>query len=332
MLFAQSNGDTSSDGIGEAGGEVEALRSAADFGYAREWALFCDYTAATGQPALPTTLTALTGFLTQIPARGTTPARRVAAIAAAHRNAGYLLQRPTGAPPPAITETGRRDARADPGQMIAACPTRCWPHGFLGRRDAFLIVLTGVLGYSHTQARHIQPTDITTSPDTEVVPGIRGQALPTSDDPRTCPACAAVRWLDILGIADGLGRGSARMHLSAASAPTPLSPHQHTPTDPARWPHAAQLLPAIDRHGWIDDYQPLSTRSIHTRLTLAAHRATTPDPTEPRTHPVPTPADPASRTPTLEEVLVLLDQVADDADAVNHRIQALLADDTLRGP
>jgi hypothetical protein len=97
------------------------------------------------------------------------------------------------------------------------------------------------------------------------------------------------------------------------------------------------LIPAIDRHGWIDDYQPLSTRTIHTRLTLAAH----PDPTsgaptsgapasgEPRTDPTPAPDGPRSHTPSLQEVLDLLDQVADDADAVNHRIQALLAGDTL---
>ena len=82
-----------------------------------------------------------------------------------------------------------------------------------------------------------------------------------------------MRWLDILGIADGLGRGSARMHLSAAPAPTALDGHQHNPVEPQRWRSAAQLLPAIDRHGWLDDYQPVSTRTIHTRLILAAARA-----------------------------------------------------------
>jgi hypothetical protein len=335
---------TSSDG----GGEAEMLRSAAGPGYAREWALFCDYTAATGQPALPTTVTALTGFLTQVPARGTTPARRVAAIAAAHRHAGYLPPRPTHTTQTATPDTDQPDARPDPGQMLAACPTRGWPHGFLGRRDGFLIVLTSVLGYSRTQARHIQPTDITTSPSTSTntdtgteidvdtdpaaAPRIRGSVLPSSDDPRTCPACAAVRWLDILGIADGLGRGSARMHLTAASQPTSASPHHHTLTDTARWRHAAQLLPAIDRHGWIDDYRSLSTRSIHTRLALAALRAASPGTThpQPQTHHPPTPVGAARQTPSLEEALTLLDQVANDADAVNHRIQALLADDTLR--
>jgi hypothetical protein len=303
-------------------------------GYTSEWALFCDYTAAVGQPALPTTLAALTGFLTQVPARGATRARRVAAIAAAHRHAGYLFARPT----PTTENAATRTRRPDPSQMIAACPTRGWPHGFLGRRDGFLIVLTGVLGYSHTQTRQIRPADLDTSLDTSLdidttaVPRIRGRALPITDDPRSCPACAAVRWLEILGVADGLGRGSARMHLSVAAAPTSTSPHSHTVTDAARWQHAAQLLPAIDRHGWIDDYRPLSGRSISARLALAASRCPSPDAShsEPRAHDELTPPGLAHTTPTLDEVLTLLDQVADDADAVNNRIQALLADDTLR--
>ena len=74
-------------------------------------------------------------------------------------------------------------------------------------------------------------------------------------------------------MADGLGRGSARTALAAADAPTSTSPHQHTGSGPARWRAAAVLLPAIDRHGWLDDYRPISTRTIRTRLALAAGRA-----------------------------------------------------------
>jgi len=78
-------------------------------------------------------------------------------------------------------------------------------------------------------------------------------------------------------VADGLGRGSARTALAAADAPTSTSPHQHTGSGPARWRAAAVLLPAIDRHGWLDDYRPISTRTIRTRLALAAGRADTDD-------------------------------------------------------
>jgi len=215
--------------------------------------------------------------------------------------------------------------------MIAACATRGWPAGLTGRRDAFLIVLTEILGYTHRAARALSPADITepsAGPTGESVPCLAGRAVPSSGDPRTCPGCAVVRWLDMLGVADGLGRGSARMALTAADAPTPASPHQHTPNDPARWRGAAVLLPAIDRHGWLDDYRPITTRTIRTRLAHAAERAATGDvPGEPpaATHPA-TATGPARSAPELDEVLTLLDDLAEDVDALNTRIQALLED------
>jgi len=279
---------------------------------------------------------ALTGFLTAAPARPTTLARRVRAIASAHRRAGYLLTRPDIGP--AAPRPAPERPRPEPGLMIAACPTRGWPAGLTGRRDAFLIVLTETLGYPHRAARGLRPAEITEPtpvPGGEAVPRLAGRAVPSSDDPRTCPACAVARWLDILGLADGLGRGSARTALAAADAPTPASPHQHTPTEPARWRGAAVLLPAIDRHGWLDDYRPLSTRTIRTRLAHASRRASTDDlPGEPPDTP-PAATDPAATTaptpparpaPELDEVLTLLDDLADDADALNTRIQALLED------
>ncbi len=123
--------------------------------------------------------------------------------------------------------------------------------------------------------------------------------------------------------------------LTAADAPAPAGPHQHTGSGPARWRAAAVLLPAIDRHGWLDDYRPLSTRTIRARLALAAGRAGTDGlPGEPP-HTPPAATDPAATTaatpparavPELDEVLTLLDDLAEDADALNTRIQALLDD------
>ncbi len=316
----------------------EARPEAAGPGYASEWGLFCDYAAATDQPALPTTVAALTGFLAALPARPGTVARRVRAIAAAHRRAGYLLTRPEHGPAAPRTPIHAAPRRGDPGLMIAACATRGWPAGLSGRRDAFLIVLTESLGYPHRAARQLRPADITETsagPAGGAVPRLQGQAAPSGGDPRSCPGCAVVRWLDILGVADGLGRGSARTALTAADAPTPASPHQHTPSEPGRWRGAAVLLPAIDRHGWLDDYRPLSTRTIRTRLALASGRASTDDLlTEPPDTPpaandlaAPTATTNSARAaPELDEVLTLLDDLADDADALNTRIQALLDD------
>jgi len=199
-------------------------------------------------------------------------------------------------------------------------------------------VATEVLGYPNAAARDLRPTEITfpaSELDGETVLRIEGRPVSAGDDPRTCPACAVVRWLDILGVADGLGRGSARMALAAVHAPTAASAHQHVSGEPARWRGAAVLLPAIDRHGWLDDYRPLSTRTIRNRLALAAGRASTdglpgeppdppPAPTDPAATTAPTP--PARAAPELDEVLTLLDDLADDADALNTRIQALLDD------
>ncbi|SFO55371.1 hypothetical protein SAMN05216207_10868 [Pseudonocardia ammonioxydans] len=315
------------------------LQGAAGPSYVGEWALFCDYTTARGQPALPTTVDALTGFFTALPARPATLARRVRAIAAAHRRAGYLLSRPDhgpAAPPPPRPARHRWTAA---GPLLAACPTRGWPHGLHGRRDAFLIVATIGLDLPHRDARALRPDAVTLAgsggehPDDQV--SVADQDVPTEPDPRACPACAVVRWLDTLGVLDGLGRGSARMDLTAAHAPTRDSAHQHHPRTPQRWHGAAILLPAIDQHGWHDDYRPITTRTIRTRLALAghrAHRATssvtapgTPSRGDREADASPTPATTAPQAPqSLDEVLTLLDGVADDADALNARITALI--------
>ncbi|ALL79492.1 hypothetical protein AD006_30075 (plasmid) [Pseudonocardia sp. EC080610-09] len=224
--------------------------------------------------------------------------------------------------------------------MIAACPTRGWPHGLHGRRDAFLVVLTVALALPYSAARDLTPaavvvdttTDLPMGGDVDEVVTIAGQAVPTAADPRACPACAVVRWLDILGTLDGLGRGSARMDLVAAHAPTTDAPHTHQTRGSRRWRAAATLLPAVDQHGWLDDYRPITARTIRARLARAAARSThyvaeemaLPKPagilsTSPDAKPLPT-----ITTPALDQVLAVLDSVSDDADALNARIQALL--------
>ncbi len=292
--------------------------------------MFCDYAAAIGQPALPTTVPTLVGFFAAVPARPATQARRVRAIAAAHRQTGYLLPRPeTG--PAALPRPRPRAARVgvpDPGEMIAACATRGWPHGLHGRRDAFLVVATVVLDLPRARVRELVPAAVTVDDE-----GVRVGTQPVlvDLDPRRCPTCAVVRWLELLGVLDGLGRGSARMDLTRAHAPTATGPHRHQCQGPQRWCAAATLLPAIDRYGWHDDYRPITARTIRTRLALTAARASQPcEHDAPTPHPrtpaaaAPLQATAGRETPSLEQVLTLLDSIADDADALNDRIIALL--------
>lgn len=327
-------------GAASAAVDAVTLRDAAGPSYAGEWALFCDYATATGQPALPTTVATLTGFLTALPARPATLARRIRAIATAHRHAGHLLDRPDGGPAAPSPPVPRRPRWTEPGPMIAACPTRGWPHGLHGRRDAFLVVLTASLALPYPAAQVLtpaaivinNPADPPTSHDVDnidEVVAVAGRAVPNDADPRACPRCAVVRWLDILGTLDGLGRGSARMDLVTAHALTSNDPHTHRPRPPYRWRGAATLLPAIDQHGWLDDYRPITIRTIRTRL--AAARGVQPafdgralqKPAEEPSHA----GSIGSTDFTLDEVLVVLDTVADDVDTLNTHIQALLDHD-----
>lgn len=329
-MTAQQPDPATTGAVSQAAGAVVVgsvtPREAAGPSYAGEWGLFCDYATASAQPALPTTVAALTGFLTALPAHPATLARRIRAIATAHRRAGYLLDRPDSGPAAPPPPRPRRPRWTEPAPMIAACPTRGWPHGLHGRRDAFLVVLIAELALSYPAAQALTPAAIGAG---EVVT-IEGRVIPSGTDPRSCPACAVVRWLDILGTLDGLGRGSARMELVAAHAPTTDTSHAHRTRAPHRWRDAATLLPAIDQHGWLDDYRPITARTVRTRLARAAARSaepvlggeTPPDPSPVRARSEGPPTMPTA--PTLDEVLALLDDVADDADALNARIQALL--------
>ena len=55
-------------------------------GYRTDWALFTDWCAATGAPALPAGVGTVEAFLAGCPAAAATAARRVAAICWHHRH------------------------------------------------------------------------------------------------------------------------------------------------------------------------------------------------------------------------------------------------------
>jgi len=100
----------------EAGGvdtdvvDTDALRGAAGRDIWGSGGCSATTPAPPNQPALPTTLAALTGFLAAPTGRPATVARRVRAIAAAHRRAGHLLTRPdTGPAAPHPTPRPRRE-------------------------------------------------------------------------------------------------------------------------------------------------------------------------------------------------------------------------------
>lgn len=261
--------------------------SPAEASYAAEWALFEDYCTATGQPALPSTPAVLAGFFSAVPAGPATRRRRLRAIASVHQQAGWDVTRlrpdlppaecrhPRALSDPVAGRSGELDQKFDVG-VIGGCPSRGWPRGFTGRRDAYLVVLIDVLGHTHDRARRLTPADVTVGGD-----GLRidGDAVPASSDPRTCPTCAVVRWLEVCDLVDDLGRAIAREILTAASTPALTSAHVHRPGH-RRWEGVPWLASSIDRHGRLNETEPLSARSMRTRLALAraASSSSAPDP------------------------------------------------------
>lgn len=208
------------------GGAVEVNAS-----YAGEWALFEHYCAATEQTALPASAATVEAFLTAVPGRPATLARRRRAIAAAHRRAGlsaeHLQLDTSGACSAAFFE--RQQRRDGAGDLIAVCPTRGWPTGLTGRRDGFLVVLIEVLGHTRERASRLTPAEITLS-DGRVT--IAGRAVPEGTDPRSCPGCAVGRWLEVCDLGDGLGQAIGRRLLTSTAPATPDSPPPRPPAGP----------------------------------------------------------------------------------------------------
>lgn len=246
-----------------------------------DWVLYQDWCAAADLPSLPTTAAAIAQFLQDAPAAQSTQAKRVQAIRRAHREAGAPLALPTHEP-----QTSWRVGRAwlDLPTTLNRIPLEGWPTGLVGRRDAFLAVLIGACGFSREEARTVAATDI--EQDREANWRIRGHLLPRTVGAGPCPACAAARWMEILDLWDGWGRSSVRQHVAGyrrtdEHACLGPSPHQglmlHT------------LLPGIDRHGWLADWEPMTARSISAVLAYrqdAAQWPFDPDPVQIRERPV----------------------------------------------
>jgi hypothetical protein len=68
------------------------------------------------------------------------------------------------------------------------------------------------------------------------------------------------------------GQAIAAAILTAATVPTATSGHTHTPAH-QRWREVAWLVVGIDQYGWLRDAEPLSERTISTRLAAARTRA-----------------------------------------------------------
>jgi len=182
-----------------------------------------------------------------------TLARRLAAIAAAHRDAGHPS--PTRDPAVAAVLTGIRRARAHPPRrmrplllddlrtLLTAMDCSRWPGGLAAVRDSFVLLagFAGALRRSELAALriadlHWHPADglhlrIRASKTDQDAAGAT-IVLPYGRHPQTCPPCAALRWLRLLDAATHDGR-PALMRAVLATPPGPEQDHLYPhPDDP----------------------------------------------------------------------------------------------------
>lgn len=197
--------------------------------YARDWAHFTGWCELVGRGALPAEVDTLRWYLTDLEAARTpdgaalyapaTMARRLAAIAAAHRDTGHLP--PTRDPGvlavlSGIRRTRRRGAHRmqpllldDLKALLGAMDYASWPAGVTATRDAFALLagFAGALRRSELAALRIG--DVTWHRHDGLHVRIRSSktdqeatgatvALPLGEHPGTCPPCAFLRWARLL--------------------------------------------------------------------------------------------------------------------------------------
>lgn len=311
------------------------------------WLLFLDWCEAVGASALPATVGTISRFFDDVPASVPTLRARLQAIRRAHHATGAHLA-VAREPQPRPWRSG--DGWLPLGLALDACPSGGWPSAFRGRRDAWILVLLSPLvRRTRRQVLDLRTKDIiwpqqspSNSPGAASAPiTVAGAPIVANLErpPSECPACAVTRWLRVAGLENRWGKASVREFLIRE----PGVPVEHDCLAPAprKWREVWQLAPAIDQHGWVVDWRPMSARSVSlvaaTRLRKPAHGRGAPMVTA-----MPVPEDQARDAPdpvhsdarlalagaSEEDLWDLLEQRVTEADAVNARIAAFLDDST----
>jgi integrase len=244
--------------------------------YASDWAHFARWCAMAGQTALPAGVDTLRGYLTDLEAttgpdgsrvyRPATLARRLAAIAAVHKDAGVVSA--TRDPKVRAVLAGisrtRRQARhqmrplllADVRAILAGLDYRSWPLGVIATRDAFALLAGFAGALRRSELTALRVADLTWHPEDGLHVRVRTSktdqeghgatlALPFGADPRTCPPCAWLRWARLLHAAR---HGRPEMMRTVFATP-PWLDWTHlcgTSTTPAPLTHDAAHTPATD--------------------------------------------------------------------------------------
>jgi hypothetical protein len=302
---------------------------------ARAWLLFKDWCEATGERALPASPEALARFLSEVPARRSLLVRRARAVDAMHAAAGFdppgrgepvrALLRPP-APPPRYDE-------AEVARALGSAVVGDWPAGFVGRRDAALVAMVCVGGYSRKEMGRLR-VDASLVGSVPVVMERLGRA----QDPGSCPACALTRWLRAHACMGAYGWRALRDELADLGERRARDEGLHDCERGIAWPgrlDAVPLFAAIDGRGGLELRLPLSARSVtaivHARL-AAAPAAPVPSraPMAGRTGPRRSPEELAALRQAVSARLSELDALVDEADVMAEAVLGRF-DQGLRG-
>lgn len=305
------------------------------------WRLFVDWCDAHDRESLPATDDTVTAFLVGCPAADSTTAGRLGAIRRAHVDAGL--------DPPAATIRGPADRSLwrvgldwlDVDDALVAVNMRSWdvtasswPAGFRGRRDAALLAVAAHVPMTRAElvALPAAVMSLVEWPADQVRLQVAGVDVPAHDDPTACPACAVVRWMRTAWIAQERGRPAVREAVLRGRRDRAAG-HQCRPADGVEtWSRLWQVWPAIDRHGWMTDWRPMSTRAVS--AVLAARQSVAALVSEPAHQVAPrfTDEDPPEVVErrvryagtSTDELLTRLDEEAAAADEVLRRVTEAL--------
>ncbi|NKX52244.1 hypothetical protein HER39_17045, partial [Arthrobacter deserti] len=239
------------------------------------WRLFEDWCTPADLPALPTTADVIAQFFAEVPGAPATQAKRLQVIRRVHRDAGQVLALPE---PVQVSPWREGEGWLDLADTLARSPVRGWPGGLAGRRDGYLAVLAGACRLTREQARTVAVADINQDRDADW--SVRDIPVERTVEPEGCPACAVARWLQVLILWEDYGRASVRSRLAGyrpdgEHACLDASGHRDLPPETV-------LLPAIDQHGWLADWEPVTARTVSAVLAYRQDASRPPAPEHPR--------------------------------------------------
>lgn len=263
--------------------------------------LYADWCASHGYDDGDTGPAQLDMFAAECPAAASTARRRLLSVLAATGRPAPC--QPSPAPSPASERHG--DPWWSVDEALAALP-----HSLRGIRDGFLLAVLDS-GLTVNRARELRETVIQLLP----YPEVSGISMPARDDPASCRRCATTKWLRVIEPAARGARLETREILGHSD------PRVHDCwTGLGEWRGAPQLVPAIDRHGWLSA-RPLSRRSVFTILNSRLTRVDTVAAVRPT---------PAARGRfadcSVNDLARAYDAVDADLDALLTRTSAVLGD------